>query len=190
MGLPVGRFSSVAGWSTASLVIESGLDQAEFPRLLDGRGSALDPELAVDASQMPANGAGANLEVLGHLGVGESPGNQREDFQLAAAEEASVRKFRPLLSEGEGERLLELHLATLCPDGSALVFGQGLPRRPQASLKERFRAGSYGHAVCAAQRRRHSPKAQGKFGFSFARCYTCEPLQGVCGAPGELRRAQ
>ena len=93
---------------------------------------------------MPSYSAGAHVEPLGHLSVGEALGDEREDFQLAAAKEASGRKFRPLLSEGEGERLLELHLATLCPDGSALVFGQGLPRRPQASSKERFRAGSYG----------------------------------------------
>src|SRR5918994_2162432 len=56
------------------------LDQAELPRLLDGRGPALDSELAVDAPQMPANSAGADVEGLGHLGVGESPSDERENL--------------------------------------------------------------------------------------------------------------
>ena len=56
------------------------LDQAELSRLLDGRGPALYPELAIGAPQMPAYGAGAHVQVFGHFGVRDPPGDEREDF--------------------------------------------------------------------------------------------------------------
>ena len=54
---------------------EGNSDQGELTRLLDGRGPALDPELAVATPQMPACGAGAHVKLLGHLGVGEALGD-------------------------------------------------------------------------------------------------------------------
>src|SRR5215210_7470258 len=167
----------------------TALNQAELTCALDGRGPTLHPEFAVNAPQMPPYRARADVQGLGHLGVRESPGDERENFQLAAAEEASRRTIRlRRLPEYEGERLLERHFAALCPDGSAFLFGQGLPRRFKASPEERFRVGSYGHSVGAAQRRRRSPEAKGTLGFPFGRSQACESLPRVRAAPGKPRQ--
>jgi hypothetical protein len=61
--------------------------QAQLGDLLDGRGPVPDPKLAVRSVQLVADGAGAYVESLCHLGVGESFGDEREDLDLPGAKD-------------------------------------------------------------------------------------------------------
>jgi hypothetical protein len=57
---------------------------------------------------MPSYSAGAHVEPLGRLSVGETLGDERKDFQLAVAEEATGGTIRlRRLPENERERPLE-----------------------------------------------------------------------------------
>ena len=59
---------------------QKSLVQVELPGTLYGRGPTLDIEFAVSAPQMTSHGAGAHVQVLGHLGIGEPLGDEGEDF--------------------------------------------------------------------------------------------------------------
>src|SRR5215203_990031 len=61
-------------------------DQAPLDRFSCGRGPGRHPELAVDGAQVMPDGAGAEVEPLGDLGVGEALGHELEHFDLPGAE--------------------------------------------------------------------------------------------------------
>src|SRR3712207_6881496 len=57
----------------------------------------MEPQLAVDRAQVPVDGAGAEEELLGDLGVGQPGGDQAQHFGLPGAESSGVCLWGGLL---------------------------------------------------------------------------------------------
>src|SRR5690348_9462882 len=102
-------------------------------------GSRGDAELVVDGAEMTGDGAGADDELLCHLGVGQPEGYQAQDLHLSCCQSCEIGCcvpgrdrcwFRGVLggcgrfSLG-GERLFRSHGAPLRPIGGKYPFANG-----------------------------------------------------------------
>jgi hypothetical protein len=101
---------------------KGGLEEAELAGASYGRRPGGDAELAVDALEVTADGAGADVELYRNLPVGQAFGHKPQDLRLADAQEAP--------DGTAGRRLLRR-----VPEGLPR-FREGLFRRKRSALLE------------------------------------------------------